>query len=139
LLIEIIAGRHGALGDTTVAAVLQRLYELGIKPDWWKLEPQPDAAAWRNIAKVIAANDRHCRGIVLLGLDAPESELGAAFRIAAAVPLVKGFAVGRTIFAEAAARWLAGEIDDEAAVADMARRFASLARAWEEAIRLGGA
>jgi 5-dehydro-2-deoxygluconokinase len=135
LLIEIIAGRHGVLTDTTVATVVERLYALGIRPDWWKLEPQASAAAWQNIASVIAANDRHCRGIVLLGLDAPESALAEAFRLAAAEPLVKGFAVGRTIFAEAAARWLAGEIDDAAAVADMARRFAALVRAWEEAAR----
>jgi 5-dehydro-2-deoxygluconokinase len=135
LLIEIIAGRHGALGDTTVASVVERLYALGIRPDWWKLEPQASAGAWHNIASVISAHDRHCRGIVLLGLDAPENALAEAFHLAAAEPLVKGFAVGRTIFAEAAARWLAGEIDDAAAVADMARRFAALVRAWEEAAR----
>src|SRR6185503_19693368 len=37
LLLEIIAGKHGALGENTVASVLERLYALGIKPDWWKL------------------------------------------------------------------------------------------------------
>ena len=25
---------------------LQRLYQLGIRPDWWKLEPQATATAW---------------------------------------------------------------------------------------------
>ena len=47
LLVEIICGKHGPVGPTTVASVLERLYALGIKPDWWKLEPQADAAAWR--------------------------------------------------------------------------------------------
>ncbi|MEJ1159105.1 5-dehydro-2-deoxygluconokinase [Prosthecomicrobium sp. N25] len=133
LLVEIIAGRHGPLGPDTVATVVQRLYDLGIRPDWWKLEPQADAAAWARTAAVIEANDPHCRGIVLLGLEAPEAELRAAFRAAASSPLVKGFAVGRTIFADAAARWLAGAIDDRAAVADMAGRFRALVGAWEEA------
>ena len=41
--------------------------------------------------------------------DAPEDELVAAFRTAAEVPIVKGFAVGRTIFGSAAQSWLAGE------------------------------
>ena len=133
LLIEIIAGKHGPLEDDTVARVMARLYEIGIKPDWWKLEPQTSAKAWRLISETIEANDRHCRGIVMLGLEAPEEELSQAFRIARPWPLVKGFAVGRTIFADAAARWLAGEIDDEAAITDMAERFANLVAAWKAA------
>src|SRR3546814_12359806 len=87
-----------------------------MRPDWWKREPSDSADAWRNIERTIVANDTHCRGVVLLGLSAPEAELVASFQVAAAQPLVKGFAVGRTIFAAAAARWFGGEIDDEAAV-----------------------
>jgi 5-dehydro-2-deoxygluconokinase len=135
LLVEIIAGKHGPLRADTVAAVLRRLYGLGIKPDWWKLEPQADAAAWRATADVIRANDPYCRGIVLLGLEAPESELEAAFGEAAQEPLVKGFAVGRTLFSEAARRWLSGDMTDEAAVADMAARFQRLVDAWQRALR----
>jgi 5-dehydro-2-deoxygluconokinase len=133
LLVEIIAGKHGALGKDTIPRVLERLYDLGIKPDWWKLEPQADAAAWGHIAAVIAGRDAHCRGIVMLGLEAPEAELETAFAAAAGVTLVKGFAVGRTIFADAARRWLAGEIDDRAATADMAARFGRLVTAWGRA------
>ncbi|MBM6594739.1 bifunctional 5-dehydro-2-deoxygluconokinase/5-dehydro-2-deoxyphosphogluconate aldolase [Microvirga pudoricolor] len=131
LLVEIIAGKHGPLKTDTVAGILQRLYDLGIKPDWWKLEPQSDVAAWRAIGRVITANDPFCRGIVLLGLEAPEAELEAAFAAAAQEPQVKGFAVGRTIFNDAARRWLKGEITDEAAIADMAGRFQRLVDAWE--------
>ena len=63
----------------------------------------------RNIERAIGANDPHCRGVVLLGLSAPEEELIASFEAAASTPIVKGFAVGRTIFADAAEHWLAGE------------------------------
>ncbi|WP_262030416.1 bifunctional 5-dehydro-2-deoxygluconokinase/5-dehydro-2-deoxyphosphogluconate aldolase [Microvirga sp. Mcv34] len=131
LLVEIIAGKHGPLQANTVAGILQRLYDLGIKPDWWKLEPQRDEAAWHAIGNVIAQNDPYCRGIVLLGLEAPENELEAAFAAAASEPQVKGFAVGRTIFNDAARRWLKGEISDEAAIADMAGRFQRLVDAWQ--------
>ncbi len=139
LLVEIIAGKHGALHPDTVSTVLRRLYRLGIKPDWWKLEPQRDAAAWRAVADAIAAHDPSCRGIVLLGLDAPEAELEAAFAVAAREPLVRGFAVGRTLFADAARRWLKGEIDDAAAVSDMASRFQRLVDAWQRAARMAQA
>ena len=129
-LLEIVAGVHGPLEPGTVPAVLERIYDLGIHPDWWKLEPQADPAVWRAIGEVIRRHDPYCRGIVLLGLDAPEADLATAFAAARAEPLVRGFAVGRTIFAESARAWLAGRIDDAAAVADMAARFERLTRAW---------
>ncbi len=130
LLVEIIAGKHGRLGDDTVSRALDELYALGIRPDWWKLEPQASAAAWRQIEAVITRNDPHCRGVVLLGLEAPHDELEAAFAATAEAPVVKGFAVGRTIFVDAAEKWLAGTISDEAAIADMAARFEKLTEAW---------
>ena len=84
LLIEIIASKNGPVDDRTVARVLERLYEIGIKPDWWKLEGQASKAAWGDIA----ARDRtpaipHCRGVVLLGLEAPEDGSGAGLRAGA--------------------------------------------------------
>ncbi|UVC10411.1 5-dehydro-2-deoxygluconokinase [Rhizobium sp. TH2] len=130
LLVEIIAGKHGKLDDDTIARAVQELYDLGIKPDWWKLEPQHSAQAWKNIEAVIAENDEYCRGIVLLGLEAPAAELEKAFAATAVAPSVKGFAVGRTIFAHAAQQWLSGQMNDEAAIADMAGRFEELTKAW---------
>ena len=130
LLIEIIAGKNGPLAEDTVARVLREIYALGIKPDWWKLEPQASPAAWAAIDVAIFDNDPYCRGVLLLGLDAPHEELEAAFAAAAGAPVVKGFAVGRTIFAHAARAWLAGKMSDEAAIEDMAGRFAALTEAW---------
>ena len=40
----------------------------------------------------------YCRGVLLLGLDAPQAELEASFALAARQPVCKGFAIGRTIF-----------------------------------------
>jgi 5-dehydro-2-deoxygluconokinase len=136
LLVEIIAGRNGPVGPDTVATALDRLYAAGIRPDWWKLEPQASSAAWSNIASVITRADPWCRGVVLLGLEAPEKELEAAFAMCADAPVVKGFAVGRTIFNNAAEKWLSGAIDDKTAVEDMAARFARLTAAW---LRVRGA
>ena len=130
LLVEIIAGKHGPLRDDTVSSVIDRLYRIGIRPDWWKLETQPSAAAWINVAAAVRRNDPLCRGIMLLGLDAPADQLVEGFAQAAACDLVKGFAVGRTIFGEPARAWLAGEIDDRMVVDRMADRFRDLTQAW---------
>jgi 5-dehydro-2-deoxygluconokinase len=131
LMVEIIAGQHGTLDETTLARALGELYALGIKPDWWKLEPQDSVVAWRAIEATIQSHDPYCRGIVMLGLDAPAERLVAAFRAASDIPTVKGFAVGRTLFAKPAEAWFAGQISDEAAIGDMAERFGQLITAWQ--------
>ena len=132
LLIEIIAGKSGPLDDRTIATALEDLYALDIKPDWWKLEPQASAAAWNNVETTIREHDPLCRGIVLLGLEAPAEELQAAFEASARADMVRGFAVGRTLFADAARKWLAGEITDDEAIDDMATRFGTLCRLWKD-------
>ncbi|RMD47860.1 MAG: 5-dehydro-2-deoxygluconokinase [Alphaproteobacteria bacterium] len=132
-LLELIPSKVGPVDDGTAAALIRRLYGIGILPDWWKLEPMTSDAAWRNVSAAIRAHDPHCRGIVVLGLDAPREVLAESFATAARHDMVRGFAVGRTIFAHAARRWFAGAIDDAAAVADMAARFADLCNLWDQA------
>jgi 5-dehydro-2-deoxygluconokinase len=132
-LLEIIPSKVGPVTDTTSAEVIQRFYGIGIFPDWWKLEPFATEAAWTNACAAITRNDPHTRGVVVLGLDAGEAELAAAFALAAQHELVKGFAVGRTIFAEAARGWMSGSITDAEAVEMMAIRYERLCRIWDAA------
>lgn len=132
-LLEIIASKHGAVDSGTIARVIDHVYALGVYPDWWKLEPAEDDATWRNIEAAILRHDPLCRGIVLLGLSAPQEELLAGISTAARFDLVKGFAVGRTIFHDVAARWLSGEIDDDKAVDALAENLRVLADAWRAA------
>ncbi|SEP73512.1 5-dehydro-2-deoxygluconokinase [Devosia sp. YR412] len=134
ILVEIIASKHGTLADDTISRAMTEIYDAGIRPDWWKLEPQASAGAWAAIDQVIETRDPYCRGVVLLGLEAPYDVLEAGFATARSSRTVKGFAVGRTIFAEAAKSWLAGTISDAAAVDDMAGKFGALVEVWE---RLG--
>lgn len=132
-LLEIIPSKVGPVDDGTVATLIRRFYDIGIRPDWWKLEPMRSAAAWDQTVRAITENDPHARGILVLGLGKDEAELQASFAEAARQPLVKGFAVGRTIFAEPAADWMAGRIDDDTAVARMAANFARICGHWDAA------
>jgi 5-dehydro-2-deoxygluconokinase len=133
LLLEVIASKHGMIDATTIARVIDHIYGLGVYPDWWKLEPDTEAAAWANIQAAIEGHDPHCRGVVLLGLSAPREALLSSFAAAADVPIVKGFAVGRTIWQEPAEKWLAGQIDDTGAVAMLRENFSVLIDAWHAA------
>ncbi|MCY4487614.1 MAG: 5-dehydro-2-deoxygluconokinase [Deltaproteobacteria bacterium] len=132
-LMEIIPSKFGPVDESTTAAVIERFYTIGVFPDWWKLEPMVSDTAWQRACAAIEAHDPHCRGIVVLGLDAPFEELQTSFRAAARHEMVKGFAVGRTIFGKVARAWLADRMDDQEAVTRMAENFARLCHAWDQA------
>ncbi len=89
--------------------------------------------SWHAISRLIEDKDPHCRGILLLGLDAPEEKLKAGFTAAAKVPWVKGFAVGRTIFGQPSRRWLQGELDDETLVEQVKNNYLKLIDYWRAA------
>lgn len=135
-LLEIIPSKVGPVNDTTSATLIQAFYDAGIYPDWWKLEPVRTEAAWANAVAAIERNDPRTRGIVVLGLDASEAELSASFALAAKQPLVKGFAVGRTIFGNAARRWMAGELSNDEAIIEMKDKYARLCGIWDKARNL---
>ncbi|KAA9131619.1 5-dehydro-2-deoxygluconokinase [Marinihelvus fidelis] len=138
LVLEVICPSTGApVDDDTLPRAMRRFYNLGVFPDWWKVESQ-SAAGWRAVASVIDDCDPHCKGIVLLGLDASEDALREGFASAAGVPYMKGFAVGRSIFGAPARAWFAGEMDDAAARADVARRYRRMVDIWRQAA-MGGA
>jgi 5-dehydro-2-deoxygluconokinase len=132
-LLEVIPSKVGAIDDQTTATLIRQFYAAGIYPDWWKLEPMVTDLAWSSAIQAIEEHDKFTRGIVVLGLDASEAELAASFNIAARFELVRGFAVGRTIFGQVAKAWLSDEISDEQAINQMAERFAQLCRLWDQA------
>ena len=137
-LLEIIPSKIGPVNDDTTARLIRQFYAIGVYPDWWKLEPMKTRQSWMNAIAAIEDNDSYTRGIVVLGLDASEDDLEASFRAAAAFPMVKGFAVGRTIFGAAARDWLRGELDDTQAVEQMTVRYSRLCDIWDDARRNAG-
>jgi 5-dehydro-2-deoxygluconokinase len=134
-MIEIIAGKNGPMHKDTVSTILDHLYGLGIRPDWWKLEPLADRDAWQAVGQVIQAQDALCRGIVVLGLERPDDDLTAAFEAARATPWVKGFAIGRTIFGTIAQDWFSGRINDTMAIDRMAERYTHFCNLWKSSAR----
>lgn len=129
LLIEVIPPANSVRTDHTVADALQLIYQQGIRPDWWKLPPQTPAG-WQLVSDVIAREAPHCRGVILLGLDAPANELMQAFRDSAAFAVCRGFAIGRTIFAKPSQDWLAGKLDDAGLQQQIRANYRALTQAW---------
>ena len=92
-----------------------------------------DAAAYRALTQVVGLEQTADLVTCPVGAETIEHELEAAFRATKGAGIVKGFAIGRTIFNDAAEKWLSGAIDDKAAVDDMASRFRRLTEAWKRA------
>jgi 5-dehydro-2-deoxygluconokinase len=133
LLIEVIPPRDFPCDESTLVESLEQMYSAGLSPDWWKLPPATTAKEWQSIADVIERNDPHCRGVLVLGLEASEERLEKSFSIAAPHRICKGFAVGRSIFSDAANSWFAGKMTDAEVVTDVAARYARLIKLWEVA------
>lgn len=135
LLVEIIQPDDGPKkAEHHYYETIRHFYQLGIKADWWKLPPL-SSDTWQQIGSLIESEDADCRGILILGLDAPPDELRAGFSAAAGHPLIKGFAVGRTIFAMPTRRWMQGELNDEQLINEVKRNYLNLIEYWREARR----
>ena len=133
-LFEIITGNRGKpAAPDQVLALMQRFYDLGVAPDWWKLEPIEDAGFWTAAGDIARANDPHLQGIIVLGKEMPDEQLARVFALSRPEPLVRGFAIGRTIFSAAAQGWFAGTIDDAEAHDKMRAIYAGLVAAWDNA------
>ena len=131
LLMEIIPPASDALEvGESVCRSAQRIYDLGIRPDWWKI-PCMARASVQQLAGLIEQRAPHCKGIVVLGLDAPIEELGIGFRAFAGIDKVKGFAVGRSIFAVPSKAWLEGAIEDTELVRQVSSNYSRVIELWQ--------
>lgn len=133
LLLEVIPPKElPSKHPDVIYRSLKRLYNLGIYPAWWKIETQP-ADVWEKLDALIQERDPYCRGVVLLGLNAPAETLAAGFRQASKSTTCRGFAVGRTIFHEPSRAWLEGEIDDAGLISRVQSTFGFLIESWRDA------
>ncbi len=133
LLLEIIPPKdHPSSHPDVIYRALKRLYNLGIYPAWWKIETQ-SPEVWEKLDVLIQERDPYCRGVVLLGLNAPAETLAAGFREASRSTTCRGFAAGRTIFHEPSRAWLEGEIDDAGLISRVQSTFGFLIESWREA------
>ncbi len=130
MLLEVIPPEgNGDMDDVIIRAMVD-FYNNGIKPDWWKLQAAKSPQGWDNLERIITQHDPHCRGVVMLGLNAPMDQLIADFANGAGSPVCKGFAVGRTLFQDAAEAWFAGQISDDEARQQISQNYQSLLKSW---------
>ena len=132
LLLEVQATPGTTYDGDSVARLIERFYEIGVRPEWWKIPPDPDPAVWVRIGDVVRRHDPYCAGLLVLGQAMGEERLAESFAAAASEPLCRGFAIGRSIYGDPARRWLAGEIGDEEIVSAVAERYGRMNALWQQ-------
>ncbi|MFC5521808.1 bifunctional 5-dehydro-2-deoxygluconokinase/5-dehydro-2-deoxyphosphogluconate aldolase [Polaromonas jejuensis] len=131
LLLEVIPPKDMLVpGDTGEAVVraIRHFYDIGLKPEWWKVGTMA-ARNWEALDALVRERDPYCRGAVILGLSQPVDQLIAGFAEARA-PIVKGFMIGRTVWAGPSQAWLKREIDDAEFQSQVAANFRRLIAGW---------
>jgi 5-dehydro-2-deoxygluconokinase len=132
LLLEIQAPPGMQYGEASVAELLDRFYELGVRPEWWKLPPDPDPGVWKRIGDVVREHDPYCAGLLVLGQALEEEDLVKSFAAASSESLCRGFAIGRSIYGGAARRWLAVEMGDEELVSSVVANYERMISLWQK-------
>ncbi len=131
LLLELQRPQGMQYDESSVARLLERFYEIGVRPEWWKLPPSTDPGVWKRIGEVVREHDPYCAGVLVLGQALEEEKLAQSFEAASSEPVCKGFAIGRSIYGEAARRWLADEIGDEELISSVVASYERMISLWQ--------
>jgi 5-dehydro-2-deoxygluconokinase len=131
LLLEVQARPGTSYGESGMVELLERFYEIGVRPDWWKLPPNKEPEVWKRIGDVVRERDPYCAGVLVLGQALEEEDLAEFFAAVATEPRCNGFAIGRSIYGAEARRWLAGEIDDQELMSSVAERYRRMVTLWQ--------
>jgi 5-dehydro-2-deoxygluconokinase len=131
LLLEVQASPGTHYDENSMVELLERFYEIGVRPDWWKVPPNAEPEVWQRIGDVVREHDPYCAGVLVLGQALEEAKLGEFFAVAASEPRCNGFAIGRSIYGGQARRWLSGEIDDEGLTSSVAEGYRRMVDLWQ--------
>jgi 5-dehydro-2-deoxygluconokinase len=131
LLLEVQASPGTHYDENSMVELLERFYEIGVRPDWWKVPPNAEPEVWQRIGDVVREHDPYCAGVLVLGQALEEAKLGEFFAVAASEPRCNGFAIGRSIYGGQARRWLSGEIDDDELTSSVAEGYRRMVDLWQ--------
>jgi myo-inositol catabolism protein IolC len=107
-----------------VVEAITQIQDAGVAPDVWKVEGVADPAGCAAIATAARRGGRDRTSVVVLGAGAGTDTVNRWLGAAAAGGY-SGFAVGRSIWADAVLAHARGELDAAAARADIAARYST--------------
>ncbi len=133
LILDLAPSASSLITASTISHIMQRMYEIGIYPDWWQIVPPRDQRSFENMQRVITENDRFCKGVMLLGLQATNEQLQMMFNNAAKQDFCKGFVVDKSLFQVELNQWCAQMISNQALIDAVSRNFEKAIASWQQA------
>ncbi len=127
LLIELLSAGTEEEREDFLLHTIGLAHDMGIVPEFWKVESLPTEHAWKNVRKALHTSS----GLLLLGRGEDRAHVENAVRIAATSKVVDGFAIGRTLFADDLRNLLAGKKKRSAVVDAIADHFRSMMTLWK--------
>jgi myo-inositol catabolism protein IolC len=118
------------LRPSLVVRTMQEQQAAGVEPDIWKIEGFEHRDDCVRAVAQARSGGRDGVVCIVLGRGADEAKVLHWLQQAADVPGYAGFAVGRTIWWDALARYVARQSDGDAASAEIARTYARLVEAY---------
>lgn len=117
--------------DNTVRADLmaQSVREVRsvLKPDLWKLEGMNSVEEWNKITSVLDPDEK----IIVLGRGENKDNVEKWLEIAAKIPNIIGFAIGRTIFYEALKNYLVKTKNEAQTITEISSNFDHFITIWK--------
>jgi myo-inositol catabolism protein IolC len=117
-------------GLTCIA--ISELRSAGMRPQWWKLEGQPDRARFVDVAAATGATGGETSCLVL-GRGAGDAQLVEWIEMAAATAGFSGFAVGRSLWAAPLEELLLERLSGEEAARRIGGAYLALVDVYEQA------
>ncbi|HVL66173.1 MAG TPA: DUF2090 domain-containing protein [Vicinamibacterales bacterium] len=114
-----------------LAAYIRDAYRDGLVPQYWKIEGMPDAAAVAVVDEAIREAEGPLQ--LILGKGAGMDAVRGWFAAASGAPTAAGFAIGRTVYFDAAGDWLLGRAGREDAITRIADTYEQVIACWEAA------
>ncbi len=112
--------------DVMVNSV-KELQNAGVEPDIWKIEGLSDLKQMQAVIAACRAGGREHVGVVVLGRGESDAKVREWLTVAAKIPGVVGFAVGRTVFKQPLLDLHAKKISRQAAAEQIAQNYKSFA------------
>jgi myo-inositol catabolism protein IolC len=103
--------------------VIGSLTAAGVHPGIWKLEGYETAAGAQLVLDAVRDSGPPASSCIVLGRNAPRRQVDHWLAVAAPLPGYVGFAIGRSIWDEPIADYLAGRADRDATTAAIAGRY----------------
>lgn len=113
-----------------LAAYIRDAYAMDLVPAYWKIEGMPDRATLAVVDEAIRSVDGPKQ--LILGKGAGMTQVRQWFDATVGAPSAAGFAIGRTVYFEPSAEWMAGRLSRGEAIVRIAANYVTVTRLWQQ-------